>query len=130
MIRKIAFVGHPVRDLDRAKRFYGDTLGLNHAKDYAGRWSEFSTPDGKTIALDTFTPEAVESPAPYLALETDDIEAEVGRLREDGATIVRDVWTNHNEDGRDLCRMAIVLDPEGNPIMLHQTAAWRLEEGG
>lgn len=130
MIRKMAFIGHPTRDLDRAKRFYGETLGLKHDVDYAGRWSEFTTPDGKTIALDTFTPEAVDSPAPYLALETDDIEAEVGRLRKGGAKIVRDVWANHGEDDREICRMAVVLDPDGNPIMLHQTAAWRLKEAG
>lgn len=130
MIRKMAFVGHPTRDLDRAKRFYGDTLGLKHAMDFAGRWSEFTTPDGKTIALDTFTPELVESPVPYLALETDDIEAEVGRLRKGGAKVIRDVWANQGEDGREVCRMAVVLDPEGNPLMLHQTAAWRLEEAG
>jgi predicted enzyme related to lactoylglutathione lyase len=89
---------------------------------------EFTTPDGKTIALDTFTPEAVETPVPYLALESDDIEADAARLKEAGAKFVRDVWANEGEDGREICRMAVVLDPEGNPIMLHQTAAWRLEE--
>ncbi|HKY60192.1 MAG TPA: VOC family protein [Gemmatimonadota bacterium] len=127
MIRKIAFVGHPTRDMDRARRFYGETLGLELSQDYGGKWVEFTTPDGKTIALDTFTPEAVESPVPYLALESDDIEADAARLREAGVKFVRDVWANEGEDGREVCRMAVVLDPEGNPIMLHQTAAWRLE---
>ncbi|MGH7549411.1 MAG: VOC family protein [Gemmatimonadota bacterium] len=127
MIRKMAFVGHPTRDLDRAKRFYGEVLGLRHSKDYEGRWSEFTTPEGKTIALDTYSPEAIDSPTPYLALETDDIEAEVARLREAGVTVVRDIWANHDADEQEICRMAIVLDPEGNPVMLHQTAAWRTE---
>ena len=130
MIRKMAFVGHPTRDIDRAKRFYGETLGLALSHDYGGKWVEFETPDGKTIALDTFTPEAVESPVPYLALESDDIEADFARLRDGGAQVIREVWANEGEDGRELCRMAVVLDPEGNPIMLHQIAAWRLEEVG
>ena len=128
MIRKMAFVGHPTRDIDRAKRFYGETLGLHLSQNYGDRWVEFTTPDGKTIALDTFTPEAVDSPVTYLALESDDIEADAARLKEAGAKFVRDVWANEGEDGREICRMAVVLDPEGNPIMLHQTAAWRLEE--
>ena len=130
MIRKMAFVGHPTRDLDRAKRFYGETLGLRLSQDYGDRWVEFATPDGKTIALDTYTPEAVDTPMPYLALETDDIAGEVARLRQGGVKVVRDVWANEGEDGRELCKMAVVLDPEGNPIMLHQTAEWRQEEGG
>ena len=130
MIRKIAFVGHPTRDMDRAKRFYGEALGLELSKDYGGRWVEFATPDGKTIALDTFTPEAVEKPVPYLALESDDIETDAARLKEGGAKLVKDVWGNEGEDGREICRMAVFLDPEGNPIMLHQMAAWRLEEAG
>ncbi|HET6343214.1 MAG TPA: VOC family protein [Gemmatimonadota bacterium] len=130
MIRKMAFVGHPTRDLDRAKRFYGETLGLRLSQDYGDRWVEFATPDGKTIALDTFTPEAVDTPVPYLALETDDISGEVARLRQGGAKVIRDVWANQGEDGRELCKMAVVLDPEGNPIMLHQTAEWRLDQAG
>ena len=28
MIKKVAFIGHPVRDLERAKKFYGEILGL------------------------------------------------------------------------------------------------------
>ncbi|MGH7563812.1 MAG: VOC family protein [Gemmatimonadota bacterium] len=127
MIRKMAFVGHPTRDLDRAKRF-GEVLGLPHSGDFGGRWSEFTTPEGKTIALDTYSPEVIDSPTPYLALETDDIEAEVARLREAGVPVVRDIWANQDADEQEICRMAIVLDPEGNPVVLHQTAAWRLEE--
>jgi predicted enzyme related to lactoylglutathione lyase len=130
MIRKMAFVGHPTRDMDRAKRFYSEALGLALSQDYGGKWVEFATPDGKTIALDTFTPEAVESPVPYLALESDDIEADFARLRDGGAKVIREVWANEGEDGRELCQMAVVLDPEGNPIMLHQIAAWRLGDGG
>ncbi|MGH7570732.1 MAG: VOC family protein [Gemmatimonadota bacterium] len=47
----MAFVGHPTRDLDRAKRFYAEVLGLRHSGDSGGRWSECATPEGKTIAL-------------------------------------------------------------------------------
>jgi len=26
---------------------------------------------------------------------------------------------------REICRVAVILDTEGNPIMLHQHASWR-----
>jgi predicted enzyme related to lactoylglutathione lyase len=125
MITKVAFMGHPTRDLEAARAFYGEVLGLERSADYGVHWSEFSTPDGVTIALDTIAPELSAPPVPYLALETDDIEAEVARLTEAGAKIAREPWANTGADGREVCKMAIVLDPNGNPVMLHELAAWR-----
>jgi catechol 2,3-dioxygenase-like lactoylglutathione lyase family enzyme len=68
VIKKVAFIGHPVRDMARAKKFYGEILGLEKSLDYEDKWCEFDTPEGKSIALDTFSPEGT---TPYLALETD-----------------------------------------------------------
>ena len=116
MIKKIAFIGHHVKDMDRAKRFYGELLGLEKSAEYEDKWCEFDTPEGKTIALDTFSPEGTP---PYLALETDDIEAEVARLEEAGVTVVMPVRDN------EVCKMAIVQDPEGNGVMLHEIAPER-----
>ena len=125
MITKVAFVAHPTRDLEAAKRFYRETLGFAESADYGEHWYEVSAPDGTTIALDTATPKFSDSPTPYMALETDDIDAEVARLREAGATIEHDPWTNEAPDGKELCKMAIVLDPDGNSILLHEIASWR-----
>jgi predicted enzyme related to lactoylglutathione lyase len=126
MIKKIAFVAQPTRDVAKARAFYGDLLGLAPGPDYGDTWVEFQTPEGKTVALDTYTPKVLDAPATYLSLETDDIDADVARLRDAGATIEKDVWTNEHE-GKEICRMAIVRDPDGNAIMLHQLAAWRAE---
>ena len=126
MIKKIAFVGLPTRDMDKTRAFYGDLLGLAPGPDYGDTWVELTTPEGKTIALDTYTPKMNEDAKTYLALETDDIEAEVARLKEAGVPIARDVWANEHE-GKEVCKMALVVDPEGNVILLHQMAAWRAE---
>ena len=128
MITKAAFVAHPTRDLEASKTFFEDALGLTVSADYGDAWLELDTPDGLTIALDTIAPKFSEAPVPYLALETDDIDAEVERLREAGVTIARETWTNRADDGRDICKMALVLDPGGNSIMLHEIAAWRSAE--
>jgi len=113
MIKKIAFIGHPVRDMARAQKFYGELLGLKKAVDYEGKWCEFDTPEGKSIGLDTFSPEGTP---PYLALETDDIEAEMARLKQHGVEVLMDVRDNK------VCKMAIIKDSEGNGLMLHQIA--------
>jgi predicted enzyme related to lactoylglutathione lyase len=116
MITKIAFIGHPVKDLARARTFYGEVLGLEKTADYEEMWAEFDTPDGKSIGLDTVSPEGT---TPYLALESDDIEAEVERLKKQGVKIVMDVRDNK------VCKMAIIEDSEGNKLMLHEMAPER-----
>ena len=116
MIKKVAFMGHPVRDMARARKFYGEVLGLEQTALYEEKWCEFDTPEGKSIALDTFSPEGTP---PYLALETDDIEAELARLKENGVEVVMDIQDNK------VCKMAIIKDSEGNGLMLHQIAPER-----
>ena len=116
MIKKIAFIGHRVEDMARAKQFYGELLGLDTPAEYEDKWCEFDTQEGKSIGLDTFSPEGTP---PYLALETDDIEAEVARLKEAGVEILMDVRDNK------VCKMAIIKDSEGNGLMLHQIAPER-----
>ena len=111
MIKKVAFIGHPVRDMERAKKFYGEVLGLKMGLDYEGKWCEFDTPDGKSIGLDTLSPEGT---TPYLALETDDIEAEVSRLKEAGVPFHGEIMDN------EVCKMAFASAPSGHTVMLHQ----------
>ncbi len=114
MITKIAFVGVPVRDMARAKKFYGEVLGLAHRFDAAeGKYAELDAPDGKSIGLETFGPEG--SP-PYLALETDDIAAEVQRLRGLGVETIGEVMDH------GVCKMALIRDSEGHTLMLHEIA--------
>jgi predicted enzyme related to lactoylglutathione lyase len=116
MIKKVAFIGHRVKDMARAKKFYGELLGLEKTAEYEGKWCEFDTPEGKTIALDSFSPDGTP---PYMALETDDIEAELARLKEAGVEVLMDVQDNK------VCKMAIIKDSEGNGLMLHQIAPER-----
>ncbi len=124
MITKLAFIAQPSRNLDAAKAFYGDLLGLAHDGDFPG-WSEFVTSDGTTLALDTYSPKEMDHPATYMALETDDLDAELARLAAAGVTVAKEAWTNTEPDGAEVCRMAVILDPDGNPVLLHQIAAGR-----
>ena len=125
MITKLAFIAQPCRDLDGAKAFYGGLLGLAHDGDFPG-WAEFTTPDGAIVALDTYSPKEMQHPSPYMALETDDLDGELARLAAAGVTVAKEAWTNTEPGGAEGCRMAVILDPDGNPILLHQLAADRV----
>jgi|APSaa5957512535_1039671.scaffolds.fasta_scaffold422985_1 predicted enzyme related to lactoylglutathione lyase len=116
MIKKIAFVSFRSKDMDADKRFFGELLGLKPSMDM-GKWAEFVAPDQKTIAVEEHSPEGTPC---TLALETDDIEAEVSRLKEAGVAFHGEIQDNK------VCKMAFTQTPSGHPIMLHQIAADRL----
>ncbi len=119
MIKKIAFVGHPSQDMEKAKQFYGELLGLKLDVEHGSQWMEFSTPDGKAIALHQVSEEQAPGEGPYMALETDNIAEEVARLKAAGTPVLLET-IDHGT-----CKMAIVVDPNGNRLMLHEIAPER-----
>ncbi|PIE24219.1 MAG: glyoxalase [Planctomycetota bacterium] len=126
MIKKIAFISHHSSDIEKDKQFWGELLGLEKTAEYSHEgqdqsWVEFDTPDGKSIAIEDFSPAG--SP-PTLALETDDIEAEVARLKEAGVSFENDGQIMDNK----VCKMAFVRDPSGNMVILHQIAPERAKD--
>jgi len=111
-ITKLDFVAIPSRDAERARAFYGETLGLrpdNHAQ------YEFWV--GATC-VGIWEPERVGQPfAPqrngHLALHVDDIAAARADLESRGVTFLGDTFDT------GVCHMAFFTDPDGNDLMLH-----------
>ncbi|MBP7149536.1 MAG: VOC family protein [Acidobacteria bacterium] len=115
MIRKVAFTVYPVRDMDRARRFYEQGLGLQVSDQYEGMWIEYEA-GGGVLAL-TNTPELGRPAADAggtIAFEVDDVDALTARLREQGATVLSEPMAT------PVCRMSVVADPEGNAVILHR----------
>ncbi len=106
----------PVTDAARARAFYGDTLGLplgSHSSN--GVWTEYDLPGGGCLALfatQDITPSA--SAGASIALEVDDLDALVVRLKAAGVTFKAELIPS------PVCRMSIILDSEGNSIILHE----------
>ena len=113
MIKKVAFIAFRSKDIDADKQFWGDLLGLKKTAEHDGKWLEFDTPEGKSIAIEKMSPE--DTP-PTLALETDDIAAEVERLKAAGVPFFGDIMDNK------VCKMAFCGTPSGHTIMLHEIA--------
>jgi catechol 2,3-dioxygenase-like lactoylglutathione lyase family enzyme len=116
-IEGVDFVSVPTRDVARARRFYGDVLGLPPS---AVNPDEFETPN-LTLAL--WQPEADGVPfAPNtagIALRVPDVEAARERLNARGVEFLGETVDT------GVCLMGFFYDPDGNVLILHRRYAPR-----
>jgi len=115
--KKIAFTMYPVENLARARNFYENVLQLKHgAVSAEGRWIEYDLPQGGCFCITDLVPEIKPSALAggTLALEVSDLDALVTELK------ARDVKFKTDVFHSPVCRMAVILDTEGNSLMLHQ----------
>jgi predicted enzyme related to lactoylglutathione lyase len=114
MIQSLAFIAYPVSDIAASRRFYEGVLGLKLTHEALGTWFEYDLGD-TTFAITTADE---EHPVPVrgavVAFEVSDLDAEVARLQKLGVRFRREITET------PVCRFAIVLDPDGNEIILHR----------
>ncbi len=121
MVKHIAFTLYPVTNMSRARQFYEETLGLRLTARRA-RSSGFEYDlDGGTFALTTSTKEA--RPAPMQAEPSPSKYRTSTRwfaqLRAKGVQVKLEPLST------PVCRLAVILDSEGNALTLHQvTQPW------
>ncbi len=122
MVNSIAFTLYPVTDMARARRFYEDTLGLRMTRREAREfeWVEYDL-GGGTFALTDLT----EGGAPSadaggsIAFEVQNVDETVQQLRAKGVRVKLEPLST------PVCRLAVILDSEGNALTLHQaTQEW------
>jgi predicted enzyme related to lactoylglutathione lyase len=116
MLEKVAFSMYPVKDATRARAFYEEVLGLTRGSASPdGTWTEYDLPGGGCIALfRTDTMEPSHSAGGTIAVEVADLDVFTARLGERGVTFRSDVIHS------PVCRMRVILDSEGNGILLHE----------
>ena len=114
-VERADFVSVPVRDLERAKAFYGETLGIAPNPSAHESYPEFET-GNLTIAL--LIPSGDFTPASSsIALRVPDVAGARKQLEDSGVDF----------DGETLdtgvCHMAFFKDPDGNGLLLHRRYA-------
>lgn len=117
-VTEIAFTGYPVTDVPRARAFYEGVLGLKagtvfqHEQNF---WIEYEVGPG-TLAISNMSGGMWKpSPdGPSAALEMADFDAAIGALKAADARFVVEPMDSGP------CRMAIVADPDGNSLIIHQ----------
>jgi catechol 2,3-dioxygenase-like lactoylglutathione lyase family enzyme len=115
----VDFVCVPVTDIEKAREFYGEVLGLEFGKQW-GDMPGFEYETGSlTVALmqsDAFGQEFAPHTHP-IALHVDDVAAAREELQGKGVEFARDTIDS------GVCHMAIFADPFGNGLMLHHRYA-------
>jgi catechol 2,3-dioxygenase-like lactoylglutathione lyase family enzyme len=116
MISKVDFIAVPTEDVERARSFYVETLGLRpddnaHSEVWAGDtclgiWepSNFGIP---------FSPQKNA----HVALHVDDVAEKRAELEAKGVPFTGDTLDT------GVCHMALFVDPDGNDLMLHRRYA-------
>jgi len=116
VFKKVAFTYYPVTNMDRARAFYGGTLGLPcSTRSPTSPWVEYDLPEGGCLAITTVTQDAPASNAGgAVAFEVEDLDACMDDLKAKGVPFLSDLIHS------PVCRMAVIKDPDGNSILLHQ----------
>jgi predicted enzyme related to lactoylglutathione lyase len=114
MIRELAFTCYPVTDIPRARRFYEESLRLKLLGSFGEGWIEYDV-GGGTFCITTMADECqAGARGAFVAFEVDDLIAELARLRRLGVKFRLDATDT------PVCRFAIIEDPDGNGLCLHQ----------
>ena len=120
-VLEFAFTGYPVTDLVRARDFYEGLLGLKTSRVWEeenGRaWIEYDL-GGHTLAINNSSPEWKPScDGGAIAMEVEDFDQAVTTLKNRGVRFMVEPLQS------PMCRMAVVLDPDGNAIAIHKRAS-------
>ena len=113
-VERVDFVSVPTRDLEGAKKFYGDVLGLStRTNDF-----EFET---SNVTLGLWEPEkqgvAFEPSTSGVALRVPDVAEARDRLEAAGVEFMGETVDT------GVCHMGFFKDPDGNVLILHRRYA-------
>ena len=116
MFKKVAFTMYPVIDMARARRFYEQILGLILSSNHEDRWVEYDLPQGGCFAITTMAEGVMPSSnsGGSIAFEVEDLAKLVKDLKSKGVKFKLDVFET------PVCKMAVIIDSEGNAVTLHQ----------
>jgi catechol 2,3-dioxygenase-like lactoylglutathione lyase family enzyme len=118
-VERVDFLSVPVQDMERATRFYEETLGLPKIPG-DGAWPEFQL--GENVSLYLIDPTNIGSTftAPHtahIALRVPDVAETRRALEQKGVEFEGDILDT------GVCHMAFFRDPDGNALMLHRRYA-------
>lgn len=114
-IKNIAFIGIPVTDIQRARKFYEEVLGLAESDEMmGGKWIEYAAGDN-TLAIanvgEQWTP---SDQGTGVALEVEDFDVAIKHLKDQKVRFAAEAFET------PCCHMAVVQDPDGNKLIIHK----------
>jgi catechol 2,3-dioxygenase-like lactoylglutathione lyase family enzyme len=122
LVERTDFISVPVTDMERSKRFYGETLGLPEVGHPEQSFPEYQLGENVSLYLVDPTNIGREFQGPNtgsFALRVADVEETKKELEGRGVVFGGEVFDT------GVCHMAFFADPDGNAIMLHRRYAPR-----
>ena len=114
-INKIAFVGIPVTDVRRARKFYEEVLGLAVSDEMmGGKWIEYTVGDNTLAIADVGEQCRPSDQGTGAALEVENFDEAIKQLRNQGVPFAAEPFET------PCCHMAVVQDPDGNKLIIHK----------
>jgi predicted enzyme related to lactoylglutathione lyase len=114
---EVAFTCYPATDLAASRHFYEEILGLTATTvtpiGEDGGWVEYEL-GPHTFAIGKTPGWAPHADGPSAALETGDLTATVAALKSAGVVFRMGPLET------PVCHMAMIFDPAGNTLMIHQ----------
>jgi predicted enzyme related to lactoylglutathione lyase len=114
-VERVDYIRVPVKDIEEAKYFYGEVLGLEQNPNSPDDdWIEYEVGN---VTLAVMTPhthdyEFAPLPSTTIALRVPDVAAAKATLEANGVQ-VNEMWDS------GACHGAGISDPSGNTILLH-----------
>jgi catechol 2,3-dioxygenase-like lactoylglutathione lyase family enzyme len=118
---RVDFISVPVTDVERAKEFYGETLGLPEIEHPEQGFPEYQL--GDNVSLYLLNMEAIGSSftGPHtasIAIRVADVHEAQKELEAKGVE-----FGGGEPFDTSVCHMAFFKDPDGNSLMLHRRYA-------
>lgn len=101
-----------VKDVERAKKFYRDVIGLPLSSEFGDLGCEFIMPDNTTFGLWKMD-DGSWTQGNGVMFSVDDFEAAVDRYKKAGVKIAPET------EDTPVCKMAFAEDSEGNTFIIH-----------
>jgi glyoxylase I family protein len=118
-VERVDYIRVPVKDIEEAKHFYGEVLGLRENPNSPDAdWIEYELGNVTLAVVTPHTHDYEFAPLPpgTLALRVPDVAQAKAKLEAAGIQ-VNEMWDS------GVCHGAGTSDPSGNPILLHRRYA-------
>jgi predicted enzyme related to lactoylglutathione lyase len=113
-VNEASFFAYPVKDMNRARKFYEGVLGLKVSQEPTTvPWIEYDLGNA-TLGLGNYDGWTPSKDGAMVALEVDDFEKSVAELK------ALAVPFHFEPLETPVCHMTIILDPDGNAVMIHK----------
>ena len=114
-INNIAFVGIPVTDVPRARKFYEGVLGLGVSDEMmSGNWIEYTVGDNTLAIANVGEQWKPSNQGTVAAFEVENFDEAIKQLRNQDVSFAAEAFET------PCCHMAVVKDPDGNKLIIHK----------